>query len=84
LVEQFIDGQALDPIYLGSDSQPITQHQLRKWLSEQLSVDLIEEQAKPSASRRCSNQRLLDSGYCFKYPSYREGYLELLTNRAAK
>ena len=84
LVEQFIDGQSLDSIYLGSDSQPVTQHQLRNWLSEQLSVDLVEEQANASASRRCSNQRLLAFGYSFKYPSYREGYLQLLAERAAK
>ena len=78
LVERFVAGQGLEQIYLASDCQPVTQHRLRKWLAKQLSVDLIEELAASSATRRCSNQRLLNSGYCFKYPSYREGYLELL------
>jgi nucleoside-diphosphate-sugar epimerase len=78
LVERFVAGRGLEQIYLASDCQPVTQHRLRKWLAEQLSVDLFEELAGSPATRRCGNQRLLDSGYCFKYPSYREGYLELL------
>lgn len=81
LVQRFVTGQGLEQVYLASDSQPVTQHSLRKWLAEQLSVDLIEEPVTGSATRRCSNKKLLDSGYCFKYPSYTEGYLELLSDR---
>ena len=39
----------------------------------------ITQPIKPRAgSRRCSNQRLLKSGYEFLYPTYREGYRALL------
>lgn len=32
------------------------------------------------ASKRCSNQRLLDSGYKFLYPTFKEGYQMVLKN----
>jgi nucleoside-diphosphate-sugar epimerase len=39
----------------------------------------MNQSIKPRAgSRRCSNQRLLESGYKFLYPTYREGYRALL------
>ena len=47
-------------------------------------VQDVEENAAVSAkkrsagSKRCSNKRLPDSGYQFKYPSFREGYGEML------
>ena len=78
LIGLFGGGEKLQDIYLASDSQPATQHQLRRWLAAQMSVELTEELAKPGATRRCSNRRLLEAGYQFKYPSYKEGYLALL------
>jgi len=32
----------------------------------------------PRSSKRCSNKKLLDSGYEFLYPTYKEGYQFLL------
>jgi len=75
----------LQPLYLASDSEPVTQHQLRQWLAAQLKVELQEERVEQTAIRRCSNQRLLDSGYQFIYPSYRVGYqalIEALTEKS--
>jgi hypothetical protein len=31
------------------------------------------------ANKRCRNDRLLASGYSFRYPTFREGYSALLT-----
>ena len=43
----------------------------------------MNQPIKPRAgSRRCSNQRLLKSGYEFLYPTYREGYRALLNEGA--
>jgi len=43
----------------------------------------MNQPIKPRAgSRRCSNQRLLESGYEFLYPTYREGYRALLNEGA--
>jgi len=85
LARRFATGQSLQPLYLASDSEPVTQHQLRQWLAAQLKVELQEERVEQTAIRRCSNQRLLDSGYRFIYPSYREGYqalIEALTEKS--
>jgi len=78
LVRRFVDGVELDGLYIASDSEPVTQHQLRKWLAAQLGVTLQEEHSEQKAIRRCSNQRLLDTGYRFLYPSYRDGYRALI------
>lgn len=80
LIGLFGGGERLQNIYLASDSEPVTQHQLRRWLAVQMSVELTEESVKLSATRRCSNRRLLEAGYPFKYPSYKEGYLALLAD----
>lgn len=77
LIDLLDKGQTLQPIYLASDSEPVTQHQLRNWLATQIGVELVEEVVELGAVRRCSNRQLLDSGYRFKYPTYREGYLSL-------
>ena len=31
--------------------------------------------------KRCSNRRLKELGYAFKYPTFREGYAEILNDR---
>lgn len=80
LIDLLARGQTVQPIYLASDSEPVTQHQLRSWLATQMAVKLVEEVAEPSPVRRCSNRQLLESGYRFKYPTYREGYLSLIAD----
>jgi nucleoside-diphosphate-sugar epimerase len=82
LIKLYQQGVALQPIYLASDSEPVTQHDIRQWLACQLGIQLEEESAKPGPIRRCSNRSLLESGYQFKYPTYREGYLSLLGDGA--
>lgn len=71
-------GNKLQPVYLASDSEPVTQHDIRNWLATQIGIELTEESVKKGPIRRCSNRNLLQSGYQFKYPTYKEGYLALL------
>lgn len=66
------------PIYVATDCQPVTLYEVRHWLAAQLHVSLTAKPASSRTARRCSNQKLLDSGYKFKFPTYREGYLELI------
>ena len=68
----------LSKLYLATDCEPVTQHELRGWLATRLNVSVVEEHATPRSSRRCSNKKLLDSGYRFIFPTYREGYLALI------
>ena len=46
--------------------------------SKHNSSDMNQPIKSRAGGRRCSNQRLLESGYKFLYPTYREGYRALL------
>lgn len=81
LVEYGLSGSPLLPEYLASDCSPVTQHDIRQWLAEQLAVSLVEEEVKTGSTRRCDNGRLLSSGYQFKYPTFKEGYGRLIYDR---
>ena len=75
-------GLALEDIYLGSDCEPAALHDVMTWLARQLKVEPTEAIQSPlrrRASKRCDNSRLLSSGYTFRYPSFREGYQQVLT-----
>lgn len=78
LVRRFEKGEKLDNLYVATDSAPVTQHDLRRWLAQELNVELRDELVEQKAIRRCSNQRLLETGYQFKYPTYKEGYKTLI------
>ncbi|MEO0443072.1 MAG: NAD-dependent epimerase/dehydratase family protein [Pseudomonadota bacterium] len=73
----------LEPIYLASDCEPSPLHEVKYWLAEQLGLPKEHLQPKPLArslrsSKRCSNQKVRDLGYQFRYPTYRQGYKQLL------
>ena len=78
--------QGVQAIYIASDHQPTPLHEVKEWMRHTL--DLPEDHFKqntPLAARtlrsnkRCSNKLLLDSGYVFIYPSFKEGYAPLLS-----
>jgi nucleoside-diphosphate-sugar epimerase len=76
------------PIYLGVDCEPAERSEVIRFLAECLGApppprQPPEEGARPhGGSKRCSNRRLLESGYRFLYPTYREGYGEMLRERS--
>lgn len=80
LIDREISAEPLAGCYIGSDCEPAPAHQVQRWLAEQLGVVPEEEPVagKASAGRRCSNRLLLESGYRFRYPDWREGYAALL------
>ncbi|MGB1383179.1 MAG: SDR family oxidoreductase [Porticoccaceae bacterium] len=81
LIGRSESGNLIEPIYLASDCQPVTQHDVRQWLAKQLSVDLVEETVAIGPVRRCSNRLLMESGFSFNYPSFREGYTALIEDQ---
>jgi nucleoside-diphosphate-sugar epimerase len=83
LINLFESGKPIEQVYLASDCQPVTQHEIRRWLAQRLSVDLVEESVAEGLVRRCSNRLLLESGFNFKYPSFREGYAALIENESS-
>src|SRR5690625_1320528 len=82
LIECEMRGEALANLYVGSDCEPVSAHEVQSWLAQRLGVSPVEETVADSVSagRRCSNQRLLDSGYRFRYPTWQDGYQELLAD----
>lgn len=81
--------QPLEPVYLASDCEPSPLHEVKNWLAQQLHLPADHLQPKPlgrtlRSSKRCANQRLLNSGYQFRYPTFKHGYSAvMLEDKAA-
>ena len=68
-------------IYVGVDDEPVEQGEFHRWICAELGVEppVRGSSAEPArGSKRCSNARLRASGFAFGYPTFREGYGELL------
>ena len=66
-----------DALYLGSDDLPATTAEVVRWMAGTLGVEAPPEEAAGRLNKRCRNTRLRESGFCFRYPSYQEGYPEI-------
>lgn len=76
LMQRSAQGLAVDALYLASDCLPTRYSELLAWLAENSGFALNKEgfsEIGRAGSKRCSNQRLLDSGYRFIYPDYKRG-----------
>lgn len=74
-------GQPVDELYLASDCTPEPLYEVMAWLAGQLKVEpteVIQAPLRKRSSKRCDNTRLLRTGYAFRYPSYREGYAQVM------
>ncbi len=82
LIERALTDKPLDDIYLATDDEPATLFDVLEWMKDRIGdvePDHDVPEASRRANRRCSNKRLRDLGYEFKYANYREGYDKLLT-----
>ncbi|ERS88290.1 SDR family oxidoreductase [Halomonas sp. PBN3] len=81
LIGRVLEGEGIDDLYLATDCEPAPLHDVMAWLAKQLKVEAtatIQSPLRRRASKRCSNARLLESGYQFRYPTFREGYAQVL------
>lgn len=72
-----------EQVYLGVDDEPTDQRTVAEWLKERPTPDASRSEERSGTPRRrtnkrCSNVRLVDSGYQFLYPTFREGFAALL------
>ena len=76
-----------EPVYLGVDREPAPLREVYAWVAERAGVsgpcegvedDDVRTEGRRGTNKRCSSQRLIDSGYVFEYPTYREGYAALI------
>jgi nucleoside-diphosphate-sugar epimerase len=73
---------APEPVYIGVDSEPADDATVLRWLAGAIGAPEPRVDAAAAggrANKRCRNDRLLASGYSFRYPTFREGYSALLT-----
>ncbi|RUO39389.1 NAD(P)-dependent oxidoreductase [Aliidiomarina taiwanensis] len=66
-----------------SDDTPVAQRDVVLWLAEQLGISVESKQKTSSiparGSKRISNDKLKSLGFEFTYPSFKQGYSQLLT-----
>lgn len=73
-----------DPVYLGVDDDPADRCEVLRFLADRLGVPpppVRPGRAGRPGNKRCRNRRLRSSGYRLRYPSYRDGYGELLARQ---
>lgn len=80
LIRRDMDQLPIDKLYLGVDCQPAATSDVLQWLGQQLNIPLDNENypAPARGNRRCSNQRIIETGYKFFYPDFRSGYTNIL------
>lgn len=73
-------GNAVAPLYIGTDCEPVPLHEVHKWLAAAIGVACQTGNGADfmRGNGRCRNDLLLATGYRFLYPSFREGYQALL------
>ncbi len=71
---------APQPLYLGVDHAPAETGEVVRWMAARLGAPTppIGAEASPESNKRCRNTRLVASGYTFRYPTFREGYSQVL------
>jgi len=67
-------------VYLGVDHEPADTCTVAHWLAAATGAPAPHPEAPPAvrANKRCRNDRLLESGFRFRYPTFREGYTQVL------
>ncbi len=70
----------LEDCYLAVDCEPASEFDVIHWLAKRLLAPApkVENISDSSQNKRCDNARLLAAGYEFKYPTFREGYEEMI------
>lgn len=80
-------GHAVQGCYIGVDNEPARKNDVERWLATRLGIDYPQpnylgdsdsSSQRNVGSKRCSNQRLLNSGFQFRYPGFRDGYGEII------
>ncbi len=61
-------------VYVASDDEPVTRRNLFQILGKKWGKVPVFHETTKDYGKRCSNQKLRDSGYRLKYPNYKAGY----------
>lgn len=81
LIKQVSSGNMIDACYIVTDSKPVPQHEVLRWLAAKLGCDVSTVDAPlPSSGKRLSNARMLATGFRLRYPDYQSGYAPLMNS----
>ena len=87
ILTHLLDVKNPECCYLAVDCAPVEKNMLLRWIAAQLGLPepkIVSSSELPAqkrgGNRRYRNSRIMSTGYCFIYPTYREGYVELLNN----
>jgi len=73
--------EELASLYLLTDSNPVPQHEVLRWLAVKQGTDMTAVPTPPVAGgKRLSNRRMLETGFSLRYPDYQAGYGQLLAS----
>lgn len=78
-----LSGKPLDTCYVASDCEPIRLDEVVDWVRQQVPcAEPVADARKGgrAGSKRCDNQRLLKTGFTFRYPDFKAGYREMIEN----
>lgn len=81
LLEQQLAGAPLESCYLASDDDPAPMWDVITWLTQQMQCNepvVKNLTSEISMNKRCNNSKLKKLGYHFRYPSFKDGYSELI------
>ncbi len=73
-----------ESLYIGVDCEPVDEQTLYNWLSGATGAPVPRPAPRGAPPRtrggnkRCRNTRLLESGYTFRFPTFRDGYAAVL------
>ena len=77
-------GQSIPPTLLAADNDNAPTHEVERWLAEKLDVKLTSDgivDKRVRANRRCRNFLMRKIDFNLQFPTWREGYSEVLTRR---
>ncbi len=78
-------GQSIPPTLLAADNDKAPTHEVERWLAEKLDVNLTFDgivHKRVRANRRCRNSLMQKIDFHLHFPTWREGYSEVLTRRS--
>ena len=87
ILHHLMNTDAPEALYLGVDCEPAERGTMLRWMAELLGVpepptaSAEAEGRGARGNKRCSNARILSSGYTFAFPTYREGYTDIFAPR---
>jgi nucleoside-diphosphate-sugar epimerase len=84
-ISHLLLAEKVESVYLGTDCRPVDRSELILWIASHFGYPEPKKEDKLTpkenlfgSNKRLSNKRLLESGYVFKYPTYKEGLIDCM------